>query len=215
MRHSPTSIARIVEINPLVITKADEVIALDAKISFDDNALFRHANWKNCVTDSEEDPKELEAEKYDLNYVALDGNIGLHGERRRAGDSDHGHHPAMRYVASPISSMLAAARPRNEVTAAFKGILSRSERRGNSGEHFQRHHALRRDLPKVHRCRAPAMSACRCLWWSGLEGTNVELEPRSAGRRTCRSSRRRDLADAATEKIVTAVKETAMTWPSW
>jgi succinyl-CoA synthetase beta subunit len=66
----------IVEINPLVISKTDDVIALDAKISFDDNALFRHPELEKLRDEAEEDPKELEAEKYGLNYVALDGNIG-------------------------------------------------------------------------------------------------------------------------------------------
>ena len=66
----------IVEINPLVVTKAGEVVALDAKISFDDNALFRHAELEKLVDEAEEDPKELEAARHSLNYVALDGTIG-------------------------------------------------------------------------------------------------------------------------------------------
>ena len=66
----------IVEINPLVVTGAGEVIALDAKISFDDNALFRHPELEKLRDEAEEDPKELEAAKYELNYIALDGTIG-------------------------------------------------------------------------------------------------------------------------------------------
>jgi succinyl-CoA synthetase beta subunit len=66
----------IVEINPLVVTGAGEIVALDAKVSFDDNALFRHGDLEALRDDSEMDPKELDATKHDLNYVALDGEIG-------------------------------------------------------------------------------------------------------------------------------------------
>lgn len=66
----------IVEINPLVVTGAGEVVALDAKVSFDDNALFRHKDLEALRDETEMDPKELDAAKNDLNYVALDGEIG-------------------------------------------------------------------------------------------------------------------------------------------
>ncbi|MFM7609167.1 MAG: ADP-forming succinate--CoA ligase subunit beta [Alphaproteobacteria bacterium] len=66
----------IVEINPLVVTGAGEIVALDAKVSFDDNALFRHKDLEALRDDSEMDPKELDAVNNDLNYVALDGEIG-------------------------------------------------------------------------------------------------------------------------------------------
>jgi succinyl-CoA synthetase beta subunit len=66
----------IIEINPLVVTGAGDVVALDAKVSFDDNALFRHPELEKLRDEGEEDPKELEAAKFELNYVALDGNIG-------------------------------------------------------------------------------------------------------------------------------------------
>jgi succinyl-CoA synthetase beta subunit len=66
----------IVEVNPLVVTQAGDVIALDAKISFDDNALSRHGDLAQLRDEAEEDPKELEASRFDLNYVALDGTIG-------------------------------------------------------------------------------------------------------------------------------------------
>ncbi|RYJ03611.1 MAG: ADP-forming succinate--CoA ligase subunit beta [Acetobacteraceae bacterium] len=66
----------IVEINPLVVTGAGDIVALDAKVSFDDNALFRHKDLEGLRDDSEMDPKELDAVKNDLNYVALDGEIG-------------------------------------------------------------------------------------------------------------------------------------------
>lgn len=68
--------ASLVEINPLVVTGADEVLALDAKVNFDDSALYRHPEIKAWRDVHEEEPLEVEASKYDLNYIRLDGNIG-------------------------------------------------------------------------------------------------------------------------------------------
>lgn len=68
--------ASLVEINPLVLTPAGDVYALDAKMTFDDNALFRHKEIQKLRDESEENPAELEASKYDLNYIKLDGNVG-------------------------------------------------------------------------------------------------------------------------------------------
>jgi succinyl-CoA synthetase beta subunit len=66
----------LMEINPLVITSSDEVIALDAKINFDDNALYKHKNIEEMRDISEEDPAEVEADSFNLNYIKLDGNVG-------------------------------------------------------------------------------------------------------------------------------------------
>jgi len=66
----------LIEINPLVVTKSDEIIALDSKINFDDNALFRHEDIQDMRDLSEEEPSEVEAKKYKLNYIKLDGNVG-------------------------------------------------------------------------------------------------------------------------------------------
>ncbi len=66
----------LAEINPLVVTKSGDLLALDAKIGFDDNALFRHADLRALRDPTEEDPRETEAAKYDLSYIALEGNIG-------------------------------------------------------------------------------------------------------------------------------------------
>ncbi len=68
--------ASIAEINPLVVTKEGEVIALDAKMNFDDNALYRHKDIIELRDFEEEEPLEIEASKYDLNYIKLDGNVG-------------------------------------------------------------------------------------------------------------------------------------------
>jgi succinyl-CoA synthetase beta subunit len=68
--------ASLLEINPLVVTKDGTVICLDAKMSFDDNGLFRHPDIRELRDPNEEDPAEIEASKFDLSYVHLDGNIG-------------------------------------------------------------------------------------------------------------------------------------------
>jgi succinyl-CoA synthetase beta subunit len=66
----------LIEINPLVVTKDDNVIALDAKVNFDDNGLFRHKELVDLRDVTEEDPAEVEAGKYQLNYIKLDGDVG-------------------------------------------------------------------------------------------------------------------------------------------
>src|SRR5437773_9679232 len=66
----------LAEINPLILTGSGKVVALDAKITFDDNAAFRHPEWQELRDLDEEDPAEVEASKYDLNYIQLDGDIG-------------------------------------------------------------------------------------------------------------------------------------------
>jgi len=68
--------ASLLEINPLITTKGGDLLALDAKMNFDDNALFRHADIRDLRDLSEEDPLEVEASKFSLNYIRLDGNIG-------------------------------------------------------------------------------------------------------------------------------------------
>jgi succinyl-CoA synthetase beta subunit len=68
--------ASLVEINPLIVTKSGDVLALDAKMTFDDNALFRHPDIKELRDLTEEEPLEVEASKYSLNYIKLDGTIG-------------------------------------------------------------------------------------------------------------------------------------------
>ena len=68
--------ASLVEINPFLLTKDNRLIALDAKVTFDDNAMYRHKDYAPLRDLDEEDPLEIEASKYDLNYIKLDGNIG-------------------------------------------------------------------------------------------------------------------------------------------
>src|SRR3954464_6940811 len=68
--------ASMIEINPLILTKGGDLLALDAKVTFDDNALYRHPDLRDFRDLNEEDPLEVEASKYSLNYIRLDGNIG-------------------------------------------------------------------------------------------------------------------------------------------
>jgi succinyl-CoA synthetase beta subunit len=68
--------ASMIEINPLIVTKGGDLLALDAKVTFDDNALYRHPDLKELRDLTEEDPLEVEASKFSLNYIRLDGNIG-------------------------------------------------------------------------------------------------------------------------------------------
>lgn len=68
--------ASLLEINPMVITNDDKVLALDAKVTLDDNSFFRHKDYEGLKDENEEDPLELEAAKHNLNYIKLDGNVG-------------------------------------------------------------------------------------------------------------------------------------------
>ena len=68
--------ASMIEINPLILTKGGDLLALDAKVTFDDNALYRHPDLRDFRDLTEEDPLEVEASKFSLNYIRLDGNIG-------------------------------------------------------------------------------------------------------------------------------------------
>jgi succinyl-CoA synthetase beta subunit len=195
----------VVEINPLVITKADEVIALDAKISFDDNALFRHPDLEKLRDESEEDPKELEAEKYGLNYVALDGNIGcmVNGAGLAMATMDI----IKLYGMSPANFLdVGGGATKERVTAAFKIILSDANVEG----------ILVNIFGGIMRCDVIAegvVAAARDVRLSvplvvRLEGTNVELGRTILAQSNMPIIAATDLADAA-EKIVTAVKEAA------
>ena len=88
--------ASLAEINPFLVTGDNKVYALDAKMTFDDNALYRHKDIKELRDLNEEDPLEIEASKFGLNYIKLDGNCRVHGQRRRSGNGDDGHHQACR-----------------------------------------------------------------------------------------------------------------------
>jgi succinyl-CoA synthetase beta subunit len=195
----------VVEINPLVVTKANEVVALDAKISFDDSALFRHPELEKLRDEAEEDPKELEAAKYDLNYVALDGNIGcmVNGAGLAMATMDI----IKLYGMAPANFLdVGGGATKERVTAAFKIILSDPNVEG----------ILVNIFGGIMRCDVIAegvVAAARDVRLSvplvvRLEGTNVDMGRAILAQSNMPIIAAKDLADAA-EKIVTAVKEAA------
>jgi succinyl-CoA synthetase beta subunit len=195
----------IVEINPLVVTTGGDVIALDAKISFDDNALFRHPELEKLHDEGEDDPKELAAAKYNLNYVALDGNIGclVNGAGLAMATMDI----IKLYGAAPANFLdVGGGATKERVTAAFKIILSDANVEG----------ILVNIFGGIMRCDVIAegvVAAAREVKLSvplvvRLEGTNVELGKEILAKSNLPIIAADNLADAA-EKIVTAVREGA------
>src|SRR5512132_3207754 len=113
----------MLEINPLVVTKQGQLRVLDAKVSFDDNALFRHPEVLALRDETEEDAKEIEASKYDLNYVTLDGNIGcmVNGAGLAMATMD----TVKLFGGSPANFLdVGGGATAEKVTAAFKIMLS-------------------------------------------------------------------------------------------
>ncbi|MDS3907972.1 ADP-forming succinate--CoA ligase subunit beta [Staphylococcus hominis] len=112
----------IVEINPLVTTGDGDVLALDAKLNFDDNALFRHKDILELRDLEEEDPKEIQASKYDLSYIALDGDIGcmVNGAGLAMATMDTINH----FGGNPANFLdVGGGATKEKVTEAFKIIL--------------------------------------------------------------------------------------------
>jgi succinyl-CoA synthetase beta subunit len=195
----------IVEINPLVVTGAGEVVALDAKVSFDDNALYRHPKNEALRDESEEDPKELEANKHSLSYVALDGSIGcmVNGAGLAMATMDI----IKLYGSSPANFLdVGGGATKERVTAAFKIILSDPNVEG----------ILVNIFGGIMRCDVIAegvIAAAREVKLSvplvvRLEGTNVQLGKEIMAKSGLPIIPADNLADAA-EKIVKAVKEAA------
>jgi len=197
--------ASIVEINPLVVTGTGDVMALDAKMNFDDNALFRHKEVEELRDESEEEPAELEAARHGLNYIKLDGNIGcmVNGAGLAMATMDI----IKLYGGAPANFLdVGGGATRDRVTTAFKLILSDPNVEG----------ILVNIFGGIMRCDVIAegvVAAAREISLGvplvvRLEGTNVEL-----GKKILRESglpilSADNLADAA-EKIVKAVKEAA------
>jgi len=115
--------ASLIEINPLILTKEGEVKCLDAKISFDDNSLFRHPDIRALRDLNEEDPMEIEASKYDLAYIKLDGSIGcmVNGAGLAMATMD-----IIKFYGSEPANFLdvGGGASKEKVSAAFKIILS-------------------------------------------------------------------------------------------
>ena len=193
----------MVEINPLIVTGGGDVMALDAKMSFDSNALFRHPELEELRDTSEEDEKETEAKKYDLNYVALDGEIGcmVNGAGLAMATMDI----IKLYGSEPANFLdVGGGATKENITAAFKIILSDPQVKG----------ILVNIFGGIMRCDVIAegvVAAAREVDISvplvvRLEGTNVELGKQIMADSGLPIISGDNLADAA-EKVVKAVKE--------
>jgi len=197
--------ASLVEINPLVVTGAGDVMALDAKMNFDDNALYRHPDIAEMRDPTEEDPAELEAAKWELNYIKLDGNIGcmVNGAGLAMATMDiiklNGGEPANFLD-------VGGGATKERVTQAFKIILSDENVEG----------ILVNIFGGIMRCDIIAegvVAAARELELTKplvvrLEGTNVEQGKKIMAESGLKIVAADDLGDAAA-KVVKAVKEAA------
>ncbi|HEX9701355.1 MAG TPA: ADP-forming succinate--CoA ligase subunit beta [Rhodospirillales bacterium] len=197
--------ASIVEINPLVVTKGGDVIALDAKMNFDDNALYRHKDVADLRDEDEEDPAELEAANHELNYIKLDGNIGcmVNGAGLAMATMDI----IKLYGGEPANFLdVGGGATKERVTTAFKIILSDPNVEG----------ILVNIFGGIMRCDVIAegvVAAAREVSLDvplvvRLEGTNVERGNKILAESGLPIVSAKDLGDAA-EKVVKAVKEAA------
>jgi succinyl-CoA synthetase beta subunit len=195
----------LLEINPLVVTKDNLLVCLDAKVNFDSNALYRHPEIVELRDLSEEDPKEIEASKYDLSYVALDGTIGcmVNGAGLAMSTMDiiklHGEEPANFLD-------VGGGATKEKVTAAFKIITADPKVKG----------ILVNIFGGIMKCDVIAEGVIAAVKDVGLkvplvvrlEGTNVELGKDIINKSGLNVISADDLNDAA-KKIVKAVKEAA------
>ena len=197
--------ASLVEVNPLVVTEDDQVLALDAKMNFDDNALFRHKDVAELRDESEEDPAEHEASKYELNYVKLDGNIGcmVNGAGLAMATMDI----IKLYGGDPANFLdVGGGASKERVTAAFKLILSDPNVEGILVNIFGG--IMRCDVIAEGVVAAAREVSLHVPLVVRLEGTNVELGKKILAESGLPITAADDLGDAA-DKIVHAVKEAA------
>lgn len=195
--------ASIVEINPLVITAEEEVLALDAKMNFDDNALFRHKDIGELRDESEEDPKELEAIRHELNYVRLDGNIGcmVNGAGLAMATMDI----IKLYGAEPANFLdVGGGATKERVTTAFKLILSDPNVEGILVNIFGG--IMRCDIIAEGIIAAAKEVSLNVPLVVRLEGTNVDLGKEILAKSGLAITSADDLADAA-QKIVNQVQK--------
>ena len=192
----------MLEINPLIITKDAQLKCLDAKISFDSNALYRHPNIMALRDVSEEDDKEIEASKYDLAYIALDGTIGcmVNGAGLAMATMDI----IKLYGAEPANFLdVGGGASKEKVTAAFKIITADPAVKG----------ILVNIFGGIMKCDVIAEGVIAAVKEVGLkvplvvrlEGTNVELGKKIINQSGLNVISADDLDDAA-QKIVKAVK---------
>ena len=195
----------LLEVNPLVVTKAGQLICLDAKVGFDDNALYRQSDIVALRDVTEEDAKEIEASKHDLNYVALDGTIGcmVNGAGLAMATMDI----IKLYGAAPANFLdVGGSATKDKVAAAFQIITSDPNVKG----------ILVNIFGGIMRCDVIAEGVVAAVKDSGLkvplvvrlEGTNVELGKKIIAESGLNVVSADDLDDAA-QKIVKAVKGSA------
>jgi succinyl-CoA synthetase beta subunit len=192
----------LLEINPLVVTGEGNIICLDAKMNFDDNALFRHSDVQELRDPDEEDPMEREAAKYDLNYVKLDGSIGcmVNGAGLAMATMDI----IKLYGSEPANFLdVGGGANREKVTAAFKIILSDPNVKGILVNIFGG--IMRCDIIAEGIIAAAKEVSLSVPLVVRLEGTNVEKGKEILAKSGLPIISGSDLADAA-EKIVKAVK---------
>ncbi len=192
----------LLEINPLVVTKSGQLVCLDAKIGFDDNALYRHPEIVALRDLTEEDEKEIEASKYDLNYVALDGTIGcmVNGAGLAMATMDI----IKLYGEAPANFLdVGGSASKEKVAAAFKIITADPKVKG----------ILVNIFGGIMKCDVIAEGVVTAVKEVGLrvplvvrlEGTNVELGKEIIAKSNLNVTSGDDLDDAA-QKIVKAVK---------
>ncbi|MDA1311672.1 MAG: ADP-forming succinate--CoA ligase subunit beta [Proteobacteria bacterium] len=197
--------ASMVEVNPLVVTAAGEVLALDAKMNFDDNALFRHPDIAELRDEDEEDPAELEAAKHELNYVKLDGSIGcmVNGAGLAMATMDI----IKLYGGDPANFLdVGGGATKERVTAAFKIILSDPNVEGILVNIFGG--IMRCDVIAEGVVAAAREVSLHVPLVVRLEGTNVDLGKKIMADSGLPIVSADNLGDAA-EKIVKAVREAA------
>jgi succinyl-CoA synthetase beta subunit len=197
--------AALVEINPLVVTGDGELLALDAKMGFDDNALFRHSEIEALRDEDEEDPIELEAGKHALNYVKLDGNIGcmVNGAGLAMATMDI----IKLYGGSPANFLdVGGGATRERVMVAFKLILSDPNVEAILVNIFGG--IMRCDVIAEGIVAAAREVNLHVPLVVRLEGTNVELGRKILGQSGLPLIAAENFEDAA-KKVVDTVKETA------
>jgi succinyl-CoA synthetase beta subunit len=193
----------LLEVNPLVVTKDGRLICLDAKIGFDDNALYRHPDIATLRDVTEEDEKEIEAAKYDLNYVALDGTIGcmVNGAGLAMATMDI----IKLYGESPANFLdVGGSASKEKVAAAFKIITSDPKVQGILVNIFGG--IMKCDVIAAGVVDAVREVGLRVPLVVRLEGTNVALGKEIIAKSNLDVTPADDLDDAA-QKIVRAVKK--------
>jgi succinyl-CoA synthetase beta subunit len=197
--------ASIVEINPLVVTGDGQVLALDAKMNFDDNALYRHKEVAELRDEDEEDPQEREAAQHELNYIKLDGSIGcmVNGAGLAMATMD-----IIKLCGGEPANFLdvGGGATTERVTAAFKIILADPNVEGILVNIFGG--IMRCDVIAEGVVAAAREVSLKVPLVVRLEGTNVELGKQILADSGLTIQSADDLADAA-EKVVAAVREAA------